>query len=474
MDLEEAARRLNEHPVVDSRAPAEVLASGRRYRRHRTMRIASSATVALALVVAVVVVSTQTATHEPSITVVRTTPSTARPAANRQSNAVIAGRIATESIDEVVVPWRSILWTAAAPAPVARPGQTFAALASIKRHRIWSVPMSSDAFVAFLHAHHPEGSIRFESVGTGEDSSHGVVTRRDFSFEGVTANPAIQELGLDISVSDQGPNAAWVRADAQVIYRPDRASDEFVSTQDRVVVIEQTSLSSTDDHKRPYARVVVTNPADVQRLRDTLNGLLTMPDEFENCPMETGTEPVYRLSYQRTTTSAPDLVATTRGFCIAGTAVTVRGHSRPGLEAGALPTLAAGLVQRLVTNGHCGWQASVRSWNGGSENIEMLNTGPHSCWLPGVAGVQGFTADGASISATSAGSESFLFAKSMPGSVAHLTISGGPHSTCGQPARTVTRVTIALGDHSSVSTRLAGALDVSCGFHFGQLIPAAS
>ena len=126
-----------------------------------------------------------------------------------------------------------------------------------------------------------------------------------------------------------------------------------MSAADHVVVIERTSLRAKADHTPPSKRVVVTSAADVRRLRDAINNVQTKPDGVVwGCPVLTGAEPEYVLAYQRTRTSAPDLVATTHEFCVASTGVSVHGHSRPLLEAGDLPTLAADLFERGAVSRH--------------------------------------------------------------------------------------------------------------------------
>jgi hypothetical protein len=139
-----------------------------------------------------------------------------------------------------------------------------------------------------------------------------------------------------------------VRADVQVVYRPDKPHDEFVSAADRVVVIEQTTASAITEHKPPRLRVVVTAASDVGRLREDVNKAATEPTvELFGCPpIFNGDEPpVYQLSFQRTAQSTPDLIATTQQYCEPSTGVTVHGQSRPLLTADSLPTLAGELVQ---------------------------------------------------------------------------------------------------------------------------------
>ncbi len=345
-DLVDAARRLNDHPVGDMRSPSDVLARGRRYRRRRTIKMVSAAIVAAALSGATAAVAIGNSTHHPSITIVATVPSTVPAAAQRASNEADAVRVAAQSLDEIAVPAGAKRWAPAPPSVIATPAQYVAAQPSLMRYRIWSVAMSTGGALDFLRAHPPTGNVPFSSSGgIGSSSGPGEKTVRFLRYGGTLHDPAIAEVLLTISVVDDGPPRAWIRADVQVVYRPERPSDEYVSAHDAVVTISQTSMADVVDHRPPHATVVVTSPADVRRLRDAINDLPTLPERTVHCPALTGHEPEYVIAYQPSVNRAPDVVATTHDFCLASTRVSRHGHSRPLLEAGDLPTLAASLLQ---------------------------------------------------------------------------------------------------------------------------------
>ena len=352
MDLEEAARRLNDRPVAAMRSPGDVLARGRRYRRRRAIRVVSSASCAAALLVAAAVVGTRGSTQHHSVSIVATTPTTVR----RPSNKVIAERVTAESLDEIVVPENAQLWTTRPPAVVSKPAEYMGGQPSLMRQRIWMVPVSSHDAIVFLRAHTPRGSVPFSySGGVGTSGQYGGLIVHFLQYWSPIHEPAIAELELNISVAVRDPHSAWVRADIQAIYRPERASDEYVTARDVVVKISQTSMVERDERTPPHPTVVVNDPTEVRLLRDAFNGLPTTPEggiNGINCPALTGSEPVYILSFQRSATSGPDLVATTQQWCIASTSVSVRGHSRPILEAGDLPDLAANLLHQHATRRH--------------------------------------------------------------------------------------------------------------------------
>ena len=213
IDLDEAARRLNERPVVERRAPDEVLALGRRYRQRRTIGVVASGVVAVVLIGAVAAVGVRSSSRHPTVTIVATTPTVrATPVTQPPTNQNAAIRVAGEALDAVVVPADSTRWTAPVPSVIAQPGETLEVQPSLARHRIWTVPMSSDAVIDFLHAHHPTGGIPFLVAGTSTSSRHGAVLERDLEFSASYDGPAIAEVVLDISVADRGPGSAWLRA----------------------------------------------------------------------------------------------------------------------------------------------------------------------------------------------------------------------------------------------------------------------
>lgn len=347
IDLDDAARRLNEHAVVDARPAADVLAVGRRYRRRRLAWSATSSAGAVLLVVAVAFAGTRGANRE-RVTIASSTTRPAPPptvaVASVPTNEAIAARMAAQTLDGVVLPPGSQVWTAAPPAVIAGPTQTVPETPSLARHRVWTAPLSRDDVIQFLVAHAPRGALSFTSHGSGSGSVRGVVVERDLQYSATAGghDPHIAELSLGIAVAARGAGASWIRADVQVVYRPERPRDESVSADDRVVVIERTTASASASARAPaaLARVVVHDPAVVAHLRAVVDALPTKPSGVVHCPMLRGTEPVYVVSFQRSDAAVPDLVARTGTECPFATSVTVHGAPRPLLEAGELPTLA--------------------------------------------------------------------------------------------------------------------------------------
>jgi hypothetical protein len=125
-----------------------------------------------------------------------------------------------------------------------------------------------------------------------------------------------------MSVMQRSATTSWVRADAQVIWRARRAADERVSASDRVVIITRGGLSP----KSSTTRVVVTDPATVERLRRAFNALPVGWIGTHGCTLD---PPQYTVEFAASEHGKPDIVA--KAFC-GDTSVTVNGKPAATLE----------------------------------------------------------------------------------------------------------------------------------------------
>ncbi len=200
----------------------------------------------------------------------------------------------------------------------------------VDQSRIWLVPESPAAVVAFLRAQKVPDFVDSGGVATGGVGGHTNVW--------VLTATALRSFGADIdrvqleqSVA-AAPHGSYVRADAIVVWLPPRDDDEHVSDADHVVTLSRRSPSST-------RHLVVTDPKQVARLAAIFNALPTALGGPSNCSLDSGVS--YTIAFSTTATASPDFVVTA-GIC--EYQITVHGKPATGLQTNALTTAAAALL----------------------------------------------------------------------------------------------------------------------------------
>ncbi len=325
IDLEAAAEALNSEPVV-SPSPAEAIwQAGRRRRRRRIRRwrIGSGA-VCISIAVAVALVLAANPTTESVVVEATQEPDPTRVAKET------AERYADIYLDRLVLPDGAKPYLGAPPQYLLKAFATPGTPNLVDHHRFWRVPHNTGVTVKFLRSHPPAGMTGPEMSGIGSTGSQ--ITVESLTYETTPAASSllpttIAELQVQVSVTADG-TGSWVRADAQVLWRPERDPTTFLPDNIHAITISRKPNRQPDSN--PGAgRVQITDMKAVTELVDAFNELtVAVPGEDHGC----GMTPSYTLEFRSRASAAPELTATI--YC-RYVQVTINGHDAATLAKSA-------------------------------------------------------------------------------------------------------------------------------------------
>lgn len=160
---------------------------------------------------------------------------------------------------------------------------------------------------AYLRRHPPSGSPA-AGGGSGRTTGPGGTTERYLLEPVVHLPPGAASAELVVSVTSLAAGGTGIRVDAQVTWLGTRPAASRVPAADRVAVVSvlHRLAGTSTRHVSPSRRVVVTDPAEVARLRAAANALAPAPAGVVSCPMDVGTVDV--VAFAPSATAAPDLV----------------------------------------------------------------------------------------------------------------------------------------------------------------------
>lgn len=318
IDLEARARALNEHSASEA-APVEVvLARARRYRTRR--RIAASALVACAAAGGFAVVAWASVGGRGEVRTINSTPSTL-PQLSPKKDAEL---LAVELLGRVVLPGGADLYSGPAPSDLAVPFETPATPNLVDVHRFWIVSEPADRVVSFLRSHTPP-KMRGGACCGFESRGDRVVHVVEFFNPPSLPSSEIVSAELQAAVTRRSDTTAWLRVDAQVIWRARRDVSERVPAFDRVVSIaREPGLSS--DPSQAARQITLTDPVTVENIQRSFNALAVGVPGTHTCPPSAA----YVIRFRRTTTSAPDVVVSLR---CGDASVTINGQHAATLDA---------------------------------------------------------------------------------------------------------------------------------------------
>jgi hypothetical protein len=228
----------------------------------------------------------------------------------------LARALSSSLLDEVALPNGASV-TTSVPALVAQPFNPGNPTNLIDDHRLWAVPAPADATWRFIMGRAPSD---IGNYGGGPNNGR-------LMAEGYVLRPPVQidHAVLSLQVVASGPTASIVRADALVVWLPERSLGEVVSATDSVVTVTRTL--PFPGHSTPPAPQVVTDTAWVRVFTEAFNGLpIALPAAMTCNTKDAETEGVVAFSAESAPT--PDIVATLHP-CSAGFLVTVEVRGTP-------------------------------------------------------------------------------------------------------------------------------------------------
>ncbi len=199
----------------------------------------------------------------------------------------------------------------------------------VPAHRFWTMRSTAKDVAGFLQRYRPHG---FTDSGVGSAGTPRSTTDLAlFTDNRLTVLPAnISNAQLDVSVADAGSGNVVIRVDAIVAWTKPRPRAEFVSAQDRVVIL--TVIHVDGPKPRPGKRVVATRAALVQPIVESFNQLrVSAPAYSYECGP--GGRLSYQVAFARSPESPPDLVASI-GPCF-GVGATAGERILPALDPSA-------------------------------------------------------------------------------------------------------------------------------------------
>lgn len=160
--------------------------------------------------------------------------------------------------------------------------------------------------LAYLRRHPPAGSAA--GGGSGRTSGAGGTTERYLLEPVGHLPPGAASAEVVVSVTSLPSGGTGIRVDAQVTWLGTRPADSHVPAADRVAVVSvlHRLAGTSTRHVSPSRRVVVTDPAEVARLRAAADALAPAPAGVVSCPMDVGTVDV--VAFAPSARAAPDLV----------------------------------------------------------------------------------------------------------------------------------------------------------------------
>ncbi|HLI56020.1 MAG TPA: hypothetical protein VKY26_03200 [Actinomycetota bacterium] len=187
------------------------------------------------------------------------------------------------------------------PPALANPATEIGPGAAISAQRLWTVPGSPEATIAFLRAHLVTGAVPGDSGGPGE---------RLWFDEDVTGTA----IGGDVTpevVAGPG-DTSILRVDFEVTYDPARSMGEEVPASDHYLSISRTpEVAPTPS---PPVTATFSDPATVLGMANLLNALPAAGgDGTASCPAPVAT---YTIAFSRSPTAPPDFVVTGPGCLI--------------------------------------------------------------------------------------------------------------------------------------------------------------
>ena len=233
------------------------------------------------------------------------------PAAER-----LAADLAASLLDKAALPNGASV-TTTIPAALAKPFDAGNPANRIDDFRLWTLPESADSTWRFTMA---RPSAEITTYGGGPNNG-------TFIAEGYVLRPPLQidHEVLSLQIVDSGPGTSIMRADALVVWLPDRTPGEEVPVTDTVVTVGRSV--SLPGQSSPHTAQVVTDTAWVRVLTEAFDGLPTALPVAMTCDTKDA-DARGRVAFSSAPTAVPDIVATLHP-CSAGFLVTVQLRGAP-------------------------------------------------------------------------------------------------------------------------------------------------
>ena len=182
-------------------------------------------------------------------------------------------------------------------------------------HAAFTVALEPPVLVQFLQTKVPTG---FMPVPTGgsEIGPHGQqlwVSGQELR----SVPPSVSFARREYSVEANAKGSVVV-VEARVLWVEPRPAASFVPARDRVVTV---TAVLEDKRSTVVRRDVVTNPAEVARIRRAFNALHTNPPGIPSCSPGTETPVDQRVGFAVSSGAPPDVVAVSSGACPGGAVV---------------------------------------------------------------------------------------------------------------------------------------------------------
>ncbi len=230
-------------------------------------------------------------------------------------NRAAAGALARSLLERAVLPPGSVTVSAALAAtlrqPPERPGTPDLATAT----RFATTGDSMASVDAFFRAHPPVGN-QSSGSSSGSAGRYGVTTEEYVGYAIGHLPSGAASAQLLLAVAPLRGGGSGIRVDAQVTWYPAKPAAARVPRGDGVAVVSLVeTLPAADwqgEHLPAPRRVVVTDPATVEELRDAADGLQATTPGVRSCPVDLGTR--YVVAFGPAAGAAPNRTYTA-GSC---------------------------------------------------------------------------------------------------------------------------------------------------------------
>ncbi|HUA96159.1 MAG TPA: hypothetical protein VMB82_11615 [Acidimicrobiales bacterium] len=174
-------------------------------------------------------------------------------------------------------------WAPAPPSPLlSGPTAAPATPNLVDAVRFWTAGATWASVLAWVQGHQPTGSTGASGAGTTVD--HGVVEESDVEFGLPVASAAIQSEQVSVAVAPIAGGKVGIRADAEVIWYPDRPPAETVPAGEDVVTAAVTAGISAGSTPTLVALQTFTAPDVLTRLAREIDGLPLQIPGVRSCP----------------------------------------------------------------------------------------------------------------------------------------------------------------------------------------------
>lgn len=144
-------------------------------------------------------------------------------------------------------------------------------------HRLWIVPGTPGAVIAWFESHRLAGS---ELNASGTEEANGDVQMVFYGYEVPADGPAVSGLGITIAVAADPAGQSVVRVDSEAIWEPTRPEASLVPSDSTSVVVTYSAFGEKQTRTRDSSDAAV-----VRHFVGIVNSMPEAVSSVTSCPM---------------------------------------------------------------------------------------------------------------------------------------------------------------------------------------------